>query len=97
MSARDAAEATAALRALGEGRSHAAVSLGAAREHGGKLVFRVHGARRSAARHGPGAGWNRVAAFRAAFEDVCGHFDALLDMPLRVVLFAEEGSEAAAS
>ena len=31
VSARDAAEATAALRALGEGRSHAAVSLGAAR------------------------------------------------------------------
>src|SRR5262249_29604013 len=36
------------------------------------------------------------AAFGAAFEDVCGQFDALLDMPLRVVLFAEEGSEAAA-
>ena len=38
VSARDAAEATAALRALGEGRSHAAVSLGAARERG-RVVF----------------------------------------------------------
>ena len=38
MSARDAAEATAALRALGEGRSHAAVSLGEARERG-RVVF----------------------------------------------------------
>ena len=38
VSARDAAEATAALRALGEGRSHAAVSEGAARERG-RVVF----------------------------------------------------------
>src|SRR5262245_1138749 len=36
------------------------------------------------------------AAFRAAFEEVCGHFDELLELPLRVVLFAEEGSAAAA-
>ena len=40
--------------------------------------------------------WRRVRCFRAAFEEVCGHVDGLLDMPLRDVLFAEEGSEAAA-
>jgi acyl transferase domain-containing protein len=40
VSARDAAEATAALRALSEGRSHAAVSEGEAQdERGGKLAF----------------------------------------------------------
>ena len=39
VSARDAAEATAALRALGAGRPHGAVSLGTARERGGKLAF----------------------------------------------------------
>ena len=39
---------------------------------------------------------NRVQLSATRFEEVCGHFDALLDMPLRVVLFAEEGSEAAA-
>ena len=38
VSARDAAEATAALRALSEGRSHAAVTLAAARERG-RVVF----------------------------------------------------------
>ena len=40
VSARDAADATAALLALGQGRSHAAVSEGAAKdERGGKLAF----------------------------------------------------------
>ena len=38
VSARDAAEATEALRALGEGRSHAAVSVGEARDRG-RVVF----------------------------------------------------------
>jgi acyl transferase domain-containing protein len=95
VSARDAAEATEALRALGEGRSHGAVSLGTARERGGKLAFLFTG--QGAQQLGMGRALaESCAAFRAAFEDVCGQFDALLDMPLRVVLFAEEGSEAAA-
>ena len=38
VSARDAAEAMEALRALGEGRSHAAVSVGEARDRG-RVVF----------------------------------------------------------
>ena len=32
------------------------------------------------------------AAFRAAFEEACGHFDELLDVPPGAVLFAEAGS-----
>ncbi|HKR98287.1 MAG TPA: type I polyketide synthase, partial [Candidatus Dormibacteraeota bacterium] len=95
VSARDAEEATAALRALGAGRPHGAVSLGTARERGGKLAFLFTG--QGAQQLGMGRTLaESCAAFRAAFEDVCGHFDALLDMPLRVVLFAEEGSEPAA-
>jgi acyl transferase domain-containing protein len=71
------------------------VSLGTARERGGKLAFLFTG--QGAQQLGMGRALaESCAAFRAAFEDVCGHFDALLDMPLRVVLFAEEGSAAAA-
>src|SRR5262245_55787652 len=94
--ARDASEAVEALRALGEGRSHAAVSLGEAKgERGGKLAFLFTG--QGAQQLGMGrALLESCAAFRSAFEEVCGHFDELLDMPLRVVLFAEEGSDAAA-
>src|SRR5262249_32319235 len=95
VSARDAAEARAALRALGEGRSHGAASLGTAREHGGRLAFLFTG--QGAQQLGMGRALaESCAAFRDAFEEVCGHFDALLDMPLRIVLFAEEGSELAA-
>ena len=96
VSARDASEAVDALRALGEGRAHAMVSVGEANgEHGGKLAFLFAGQ----GSQQPGMGralLESCAAFREAFEEVCGHFDALLDMPLRTVLFAEEGSEAAA-
>ena len=96
VSARDASEAVEALRALGEGRSHAAVSPGEAKgERSGKLAFLFTG--QGAQQLGMGrALLKSCAAFRASFEEVCGHFDELLDMPLRVVLFAEEGSEAAA-
>ena len=96
VSARDASEAVEALRALGEGRSHAAVSVGEAKgERNGKLGFLFTG--QGAQQLGMGrALLESCAAFRAAFEEACSHFDELLDMPLRVVLFAEEGSEAAA-
>ena len=96
VSARDASEAVEALRALGEGRSHAAVSVGEAKgERNGKLAFLFTG--QGAQQLGMGrALLESCAAFRAAFEEACSHFDELLDMPLRVVLFAEEGSEAAA-
>src|SRR5207244_10170084 len=39
VSARDGSEAVEALRALGEGRSHAAVSLGEAKRERGRVVF----------------------------------------------------------
>src|SRR5262249_26875142 len=96
VSARNASEAVEALGALGEGRPHAAVSVrGASGEHSGKLAFLFTG--QGAQQLGMGrALLESCAAFRAAFEEVCGHFDELLDMPLRAVLFAAEGSEAAA-
>ena len=70
VSARDAAEATAALRALGEGRSHAAVSLGAARERGGKLAFLFPGQGSSAARAWVGRWLGTCAVFRDALRSV---------------------------
>ena len=82
VSARDAAEAMAALRALGEGRSHAAVSVGEARRAAVSWRFCLPGRERQRAGHGSGAAGNRVRCFRDAFEEVCGHFDELLDMPL---------------
>ena len=91
VSARDAAEAAEALRALGEGRSHAAVSVGEAKgERSGKLAFLFTG--QGAQQLGMGRALvESCAAFRAAFEEACGHFDELLDTPLRVVLFAGGG------
>ena len=91
---RDAAEAVEALQALAEGRPHAAVSVGEARGEPGKLAFLFTG--QGAQQIGMGrALLETCAAFRAAFEEACGHFDELLDVPLRAVLFAEAGSEAA--
>ncbi|HEX9108804.1 MAG TPA: type I polyketide synthase, partial [Longimicrobiales bacterium] len=92
VSAKNASEAVEALRALGEGRPHAAVALGEAK--GGKLAFLFTG--QGAQQLGMGrALLESCAAFRTAFEEACGHFDELLDMPLRAVMFAEQGSEAA--
>ncbi|WP_197087133.1 type I polyketide synthase, partial [Bradyrhizobium sp. LTSP857] len=94
VSVRDAAEAVDALRALAQGRPHPAVAVGEARGEQGKLAFLFTG--QGAQRIGMGrALLETCAAFRAAFEEVCGHFDELLDLPLRSVMFAEEGSEAA--
>ena len=89
VSARDASEAVEALRALAEGRPHAAVSVGAAKgEHSGKLAFLFTG--QGAQQLGMGrALLGSCAVFGSAFEEVCGHFDELLDMPLRVVLMRD--------
>ena len=96
ISVRDAVEAADALRALAEGRPHAAVSVGEARgEQAGKLAFLFTG--QGAQQIGMGrALLENCATFRAAFEEACSHFDKLLDLPLRSVMFADEGSEAAA-
>ncbi len=92
---KDASDAVEALRALGEGRPHASVSVGQAQgEPGAKLAFLFTG--QGAQQLGMGrALLESCAVFRAAFEKACGHFDALLELPLREVMFAEEGSEAA--
>ena len=91
VSARDASEAVEALRALGEGRSHAAVSDGEAKdERSGKLAFLFTG--QGAQQLGMGrALLESCPVFREACEEACGHYDELLEMPLRAVLFAEGG------
>ena len=62
VSARDASEAVEALRALGEGRSHAAVSAGEAKgERSGKLAFLF-----------TGQGAQQLGMGRALLEIVCG-------------------------
>ncbi|MDN3279510.1 type I polyketide synthase, partial [Frankia sp. RB7] len=94
VSVRDATEAAEALRALAEGRPHGSVSIGEARGEPGKLAFLFTG--QGAQQIGMGrALLETCATFRATFEEACGHFDALLDLPLRSVMFAEEGSAAA--
>jgi pimaricinolide synthase PimS1 len=94
VSVRDVAEAVDALRSLAEGRPHAAISIGEARGEAGKLAFLFTG--QGAQQLGMGrALLESCAAFRATFEEACGHFDELLDLPLRLVMFADEGSEAA--
>ncbi|WP_234686161.1 acyltransferase domain-containing protein, partial [Bradyrhizobium monzae] len=95
VSVRDAAEAVEALGALAEGRPHAAVSVGEARGETGKLALLFTG--QGAQQLGMGrALLESCATFRATFEEACGYFDALLDLPLRDVMFADAGSEAAA-
>ncbi|WP_247406531.1 type I polyketide synthase, partial [Bradyrhizobium sp. 76] len=95
VSVRNAGEAVEALRALAEGRPHATVSVGEARGEPGKLAFLFTG--QGAQQIGMGrALLESCAAFRAAFEQACSHFDELLDLPLRSVMFADEGSAEAA-
>ena len=67
-----------------------------ARERGGKLAFLFTGQGSAAARHGSGAAGIDVRLSATRSKKSAATFDELLDMPLRVVLFAEEGSEAAA-
>ena len=72
VTARDAAEAGEGLRALSEGRAHTAVTVGAA-ERSGKLAFLFTG--QGAQQLGMGRSlYASCAAFRAAFEEVCGAF-----------------------
>ena len=91
VSARDAAEATAALRALGEGRSHAAVSLGTARERG-RVVFVFPG---------QGSQWRSMGrallAESPVFAETVAACEAALsrhtDWSLTAVLRGDEGAE----
>ncbi|MFH8290410.1 type I polyketide synthase [Streptomyces sp. NPDC018059] len=56
------------------------------------LVFSGQGAQRV----GMGRELVSLPDFGEVFEEVCGAFDGLLEVPLREVLWAEEGSDAAA-
>ena len=95
VSARDAAEAAEALRALGDGRRMQRCRWERRASVVGSWRFCSRG--RALSSWAWARRWLKsCAGFRAAFEEVCSQFDELLDMPLRVVLFAEEGSEAAA-
>ncbi|MFJ2774379.1 type I polyketide synthase [Streptomyces sp. NPDC087300] len=84
----------AGLERLAAGESGPALVRGEAAVRGGlALMFSGQGSQR------PGAGQNLSRAFpefAAELDSVCAHFDPYLDTPLRDVLLAEPGTEAAA-
>nr|QDA77045.1 polyketide synthase/nonribosomal peptide synthetase [Jahnella sp. MSr9139] len=92
--ASDRAAVLAALDALAQGKSAPSVVLGHARPLG-KLAVLFTGQGSQHAGMGR-ALYESFPVFRGALDAVCGHFDALLDRPLRDVLFSTEGSEGAA-
>ena len=93
VSARDAAEAREALLALGEGRSHAAVSVGEARDRG-RVVFRVPRARQSVDIDGSNAAGGVVRCLPRRLRRVRRHFVGYTDWSLTAVLCGDESSEA---
>ncbi|ASO20649.1 acyl transferase domain-containing protein/acyl carrier protein [Actinoalloteichus hoggarensis] len=81
------------LAALAEGTAEARVITGTRLT--GRTAFLFSG--QGAQRHGMGRALHAAhPAFAAAFDDVCAGFEGTLDPPLRDVVFAEDGTEAAA-
>ena len=97
VSARDAAEATAALRALSEGRSHAAVSVGEARERGRQLVFVFPGQGAVSGLDGSSAAGGIAGVCRDALRTCEAALRRLQDGRFTAVLSRGEGSERAAA
>ncbi|MFJ5034115.1 type I polyketide synthase [Streptomyces sp. NPDC088560] len=89
----DTASLTDALTALAEGREHPLLTTDRAR--GGKVAFLFSGQGSQQAAVGR-ALYERYDAYADALDEACAHLDAHLELPLRDVLFAEQGSTEAA-
>ncbi|MFF4533449.1 SDR family NAD(P)-dependent oxidoreductase [Streptomyces sp. NPDC001407] len=92
----DRGERAEALAALATGRTHPALTRGAgpARAGGAAFLFTGQGSQRP----GMGARLHRTfGTFAEALDEICAHLDPLLEQPLREALFAEAGTEQAAS
>ncbi|AUX44989.1 hypothetical protein SOCE26_064650 [Sorangium cellulosum] len=91
--ARDRAGLLSSLEALARGEVPAAASVDQKLDGKLAVLFTGQGSQR------PGMGralYEAFSTFRAAFDGACAHFDRLLDQPLRDLVFAAEGSDAAA-
>ncbi|MEV6674107.1 type I polyketide synthase, partial [Streptomyces sp. NPDC051162] len=92
----DRSERAEALAALATGRTHPALTSGTGPARAGGTAFLFTG--QGSQRPGAGARLHRTSGvFAEALDEVCAHLDPLLEQPLREALFAEAGTEAAAS